>query len=287
MDDYGSQPYTDGSNYGNIDALFQIQFNLDPTVSLASFQPSMTFSADNSVVDIFVNGKSQLTRGAGTWGLPQAGGSNQFNYNGFGYNRWFTIPAMTSPDWQLGMNTMTVYVKSSRYSMGFAAAISGTTACASNDAPTAVPAISGQPKVGQTLVGSYTYADTESDPEDGSGAGTSYQWVRSSTTGLTSAAQGTVVQSGSTLGVAGSVSYTAQNSDVGSYLFYCVTPMAVRGTLHGAEVCTAASGPITAVTPPQPVPAKPVPTLAEMGLILLASLTGILGMATMRRRQRP
>ena len=98
MDAFGSQPYTDGSNFGNIDGLFQVQFNLASTVSLGGFQPSMNYSADNSVVDIFINGKSQLARGAGTWGLPQAGGTNQFNYNGFSTGRWLTIASMASPD---------------------------------------------------------------------------------------------------------------------------------------------------------------------------------------------
>ncbi|MCS4295161.1 hypothetical protein M2375_003403 [Comamonas sp. BIGb0152] len=280
---WGSQPYIDGANYGNIDALFQVEFNLDPSVSLGSFQPSMTYSADNSVVDIFINGQSQLARGAGTWGLPQAGTTNQFNYNGFGSYRWLSI-AMASPDWQAGANTITVYVKSGNPAMGFAAAISGANACVANDAPSAVPAVSGQPEVGQTLTGTYSYADTETDPEDSSSAGTRYQWVRSANASLTQAAQGTVLQSGSTLGAAATVAYTTQAADDKAYLYYCVTPVAVRGTLVGPEVCSAAFGPIKTATPPQPVAAKAVPTLGIWGLLGLSGLMAGWGMARSRRR---
>ena len=281
---WGSQPYIDGANFGNIDALFQVQFNLDPSVSLGSFQPSMTYSADNSVVDIFVNGKSQMAHGPGTWNLPQAGTTNQFNYNGFGTNRWLNIASMASPDWQTGVNTITVYVKSGNPAMGFAAAISGANACVANDAPSAVPAVSGQPEVGQTLTGTYSYADTETDPEDSSSAGTRYQWVRSANASLTQAAQGTVLQSGSTLGAAGTVAYTTQAADDKAYLYYCVTPVAVRGTLVGPEVCSAAFGPIKTSTPPQPVAAKAVPTLGIWGLLGLSGLMAGWGMARSRRR---
>lgn len=284
MNAWGSQPYIDGANFGNIDALFQVQFNLDPNVSLGSFQPSMTYSADNSVVDIFINGKSQMAHGPGTWGLPQAGGSNQFNYNGFGTNRWLTIASMASPDWQAGANAITVYVKSGNPAMGFAAAISGANACAANNAPSALPAVSGQPEVGQMLTGTYNYADTEADPEDSSSAGTRYQWVRSANASLTQAAQGTVLQSGSSLGASGSVAYTAQAADDKAYLYYCITPVAVRGTLVGPEVCSAAFGPIKTTTPPQPVIAKSVPTLSGWALLGLSGLMVSWGLARTRRR---
>lgn len=284
MNASGSQPYVDGSNFGNIDALFKVQFNIDPTVSLGSFAPSMTYSADNSVVDIFINGKSQMAHGPGTWGLPQAGGSNQFNYNGFGTNRWLTIASMASPDWQAGANSITVYVKSGNPSMGFAAAISGSSACTANDAPSAIPAVTGQPELGQTLTGTYSYADTETDPEDSSSAGTRYQWVRSDNANLTQAAQGTVVQSGSSLGASGSVAYTTQASDDKAYLYYCVTPVAVRGTLVGPEVCSAAFGPIKTTTPPQPITPKAVPTLNIWALLGLSGLVAGWGLARTRRR---
>ncbi|WP_312833927.1 IPTL-CTERM sorting domain-containing protein [Comamonas sp.] len=284
---WGGQPYVDGANFGNIDALFQVQFSIDPAVSLGSFAPSMTYSADNSVVDIFINGKSQLARGLGTWGLPQAGSTNQFNYNGFGTNRWLTIASMASPDWQAGANTMTVYVKSGNPYMGFAAAISGSNACLPNDAPAATPAVSGQPDVGQTLTGTYGYADTESDPEDSSATGTRYQWVRSDNASLTQAAQGTVLQSGNTLGAAGTVTYTTQAADDKAYLYYCVTPVAVRGTLVGPEVCSAAFGPVkTTTTPPQPATPQAVPALDIWALLGMSGLVAAWGLARSRKRVR-
>ncbi|WP_395025310.1 IPTL-CTERM sorting domain-containing protein [Comamonas odontotermitis] len=281
MDAFGSQPYTDGSNFGNIDGLFQVQFNLASTVSLGGFQPSMTYSADNSVVDIFINGKSQLARGAGTWGLPQAGGTNQFNYNGFGTGRWLTIASMASPDWQPGANTLTVYVKSSRPFMGFAAAISGTNACAPNVAPTAVPAISGTTQVGSTMTGTYTYADTESDVEDP--AGTAFKFVTSPNASIASSGDGTTVASGTTGGAAASTSYTLQAADADMYLYYCVTPAAKTGTSPGTETCSAASSKI--VAPPKP-PAQPanVPTLGEWALMGLAALLALLGIGAIRRQ---
>jgi len=280
---WGGQPYIDGANFGNIDGLFQVQFNLDPSVSLGSFQPSMTYSADNSVVDIFINGQSQLARGAGTWGLPQAGSANQFGYNGFGSSRWLTI-AMASPDWQAGANTITVYVKSGNPAMGFAAAIAGANACTANEAPSAIPAVNGQPEVGQTLTGSYSYADTETDPEDGSTAGTRYQWVRSANADLTQAAHGTVLQSGNTMGASGTVTYTTQAADDKAYLYYCVTPVAQRGTLVGAEVCSAAFGPIKTTTPPQPATPKAVPLLDIWALLGLSGLVAGWGLARARKR---
>ena len=283
MNSVGDQPYVDGSNFGNIDALFQVQFNLESTVSLSSFQPSMTYSADNSVVDILINGKSQLARGAGTWGLPQAGGANQFGYNGFGGYRWLTI-TMASPDWQAGTNTITVYVKSGVPAMGFAAAMSGSNACVANDAPTAVPAVGGQPEVGQTLTGTYSYADTETDPEDSSSAGTRYQWVRSDNASLIQAAQGTVLQSGNTMGTSGSVTYTTVAADDKAYLYYCVTPIAARGTLVGAEVCSAAFGPIKTLTPPQPATPQAVPVLDIWALLGLSGLMAGWGLARSRKR---
>lgn len=284
LDAYGNQPYFDGSNFGNIDAIFQVSFDIASNVSLASFQPSMTFSADNSVVDIFVNGHSQLARGAGTWGLPQAGGANQFNYNGFGNGRWLQI-AMQSPDWQLGTNTMSVYVKSSPYAMGFGAAMGGTIACVPNNPPVATPVLSGPVQVGQSVTGTYGYADDESDPENATGTGTSYVLVRSSQPGLTSSAQGTSVQAGATGGAAGQVNYTLAAADVGQYLFYCVTPAASRGASPGVEACSTPLGPISnTVVPPEPQPVKQVPALSAWGLAFGTVMLGLLGVARTRRR---
>ncbi|WP_377015284.1 hypothetical protein [Comamonas sp. JC664] len=36
---WGGQPYIDGANFGNIDGLFQVQFNLDPACLWVAFSP--------------------------------------------------------------------------------------------------------------------------------------------------------------------------------------------------------------------------------------------------------
>lgn len=277
----GGQPVVAGNTnaWGNVDVLFQVQFNLASTVSLPSFQPIMAFSADNSVVDIFVNGHSQLARGAGTWGLPQAGGANQFNYVGFGFNQWMTINPMTSPDWVHGLNTLTIYIKSSVTAMGFGASMSGSSVCGANAAPTVVPSVAGQVQVGQQLQGTYVYADAESDPEDTSASGTSYQWVSSASTVLTQSSQGTVRATGATMGASGQVSYALQGGDIGQYLYYCVTPRAISGTLVGQEACSAAAGPVRA-----PIAATPVPTLGQWMVALLGGLMAAAAVLGMRRR---
>ena len=257
LDAYGSQPYVDGSNFGNVDGIFQVQFNIDPAVSLTSFRPSMAYSADNSVVDIFVNGTSQVTRGAGTWGLPQAGGSNQFNYNGFGSGRWLTIASMDSPNWVHGLNTLSIYVKSGVNNMGFGAAVQNTATCASNNAPTASPNVNGQSEIGQVLIGTYNYLDSEADLENSLQPGTTYKWVSSPLSTLTDSAQGSTRQSGSTMGTGTSINYTVQNGDAGQYLYYCVIPVAKTGTLVGNEACSVPSSMITIPTPNQAPTATP------------------------------
>ena len=283
IDSYGNQPYFDGANFGNVDAMFQVQFSIAPSVNVSQFQPSMSFSVDNSVWDIFVNGKSQLARGAGTWGLHQSGGSNAFNYNGFGSGRWMTI-LMQSPDWQAGVNTLTVYVKSSRWQMGFGAAMAGANACAANAVPTAAPVLSGPVTVGQTAVGTYAYADVDSDPENVSATGTSYTIVRAAAAGLTQSAQGTVVQSGATSGAAATVAYPVASADVGQYLYYCVIPAASTGSSPGVEACSAAAGPV--VPPTAPISATPVPVFNSIGLLLASAALGGLGALRSRRKKK-
>ncbi|WP_395023867.1 hypothetical protein [Comamonas odontotermitis] len=156
-----------------------------------------------------------------------------------------------------------------------------------NNAPSAVPALSGTATVGQVLTGSYSYADTESDPENVSAAGTQYVWVRSATPGLTASSQGTVVQSGATAGT--SLAYTLMAADERQYLSYCVTPVATQGTLTGGQACSPALGPVAAaVVPPEPVPVAPapVPTLGWGALLLASAGLGGLGALLARRQMR-
>jgi hypothetical protein len=97
----------------------------------------------------------------------------------------------------------------------------------SNLPPTAENvAISGTPEPGETLTGSYVYADAESDAE---GAST-FRWYRS----LQANGSDRTVIPGAT-----SPSYTVTSADEGHYLFFEVTPVASSGTLQGSPVLSA------------------------------------------------
>ena len=105
-----------------------------------------------------------------------------------------------------------------------------------NAAPTASNvAITGTAKVGVQLSGSYTYSDTESDPQ-----GTStFRWVNNTVnSGL-----------GGGTNVATTQNYTAAVGDQGKYLYFCVTPVATTGTLTGTEVCSSATAAVAAAAP--------------------------------------
>ena len=102
-----------------------------------------------------------------------------------------------------------------------------------NTAPTASSVtFSGTNTIGQTLTGTYTYADAESDLE-----GTStFQWYRAdNASGLNSAAI-----SGET-----NPSYTLQAADNGKYIRLGVIPVAQTGTSPGVEAFSSWQGPVT------------------------------------------
>jgi hypothetical protein len=106
-------------------------------------------------------------------------------------------------------------------------------------------AISGIAQVGQTLTGSYTYTDAESDLE-----GTSaFRWLSSSTeTGTYNAITG-----------ATALTYVLQASDENQYIKFEVTPIAQTGTTTGTPVQSNSVGP---VLPPILITADPT-TLDE------------------------
>ncbi len=128
-----------------------------------------------------------------------------------------------------------------------------------NAAPTASNlAISGTAQVGSQLTGSYTYADGDTPPDvqNTSGTGTSYRFVRADSALMTT--NPVNVGNGATGG--SNKTYTPVAGDVGKYLFYCVTPIALTGTLTGTEVCSSATAAvslipqaITSFTPTTPV----------------------------------
>ena len=104
----------------------------------------------------------------------------------------------------------------------------------SNTPPSASSvSLAGNAQVGQTLTGSYTYGDTENDPEGVS----TFQWYADSTP----SSHTKVALSGATANTT-----TVQGSDLGQVLFFCVTPRASSGALTGSEACSNASAPVSA-----------------------------------------
>ncbi len=135
-----------------------------------------------------------------------------------------------------------------------------------NAAPVATSvAISGTSQATITLTGSYTYTDADSDAQGSS----TFRWVKNSVN--------TGVGGGTNVGT--STTYTPVAGDVGSYLYYCVTPVASAGVTTGTEVCSVASAAVAAA----PVPA-PIPTLSEWAMILMASLMGLFAFTRIRRQ---
>ena len=135
-----------------------------------------------------------------------------------------------------------------------------------NTAPTAsAVAVSGTAQAGSTLTGSYTYTDADSDAQGSS----TFRWVKNNVN--------TGVGGGTNVGT--STTYTPLSGDVGSFMYYCVTPVASAGVTTGTEVCSAASAAVAAA----PVPA-PIPTLSEWAMILMASLMGLFAFTRIRRQ---
>lgn len=270
------QPVIPGNTnvWGNVDALFRIDFSLDSSVNPREFAPAMRFWADNSVVDIMVNGRWQGPLDRGLWtALPQAGSANQFGFDAFSREWRGTTITMASPDWRSGANSLVVYVKSGVPLMGFGANLTSTSVCP-NQVPTAIPTLTGTTTVGSGVSGSYTYSDANTDAEDVSATGSTFRLVSSSDTTLTPTSPITVLASGPAGGAGVSQTlHTLQAADVGKYLYYCVTPAAQTGASPGNEACTAAFGPVVTQVPPA-APAA-VPTLSTWALTLLSAVLGV------------
>ena len=117
-------------------------------------------------------------------------------------------------------------------------------------APTAtLQAITGTLQVGETLTGNYTYSDVNGDIQ-----GTStFKWYRSdNASGLNK----------TEIAGATASTYVLQSADVGKYISFEVTPVAITGTLLGTAVESARAGVI--------VPAEAAPTAT------LQAITGTL-----------
>jgi large repetitive protein len=134
-------------------------------------------------------------------------------------------------------------------------AAAGPVAAALDDPPVAsVVRITGTPQVGQVLTGSYTYSDSEADPEGVS----TFRWLR----GTTSIARATAR------------TYTLVAADQGATVSFEVTPVAQTGTSPGRPIVSAAVGP---VAPPVNLPPTASNVLitgtADIGQVLTGSYT--------------
>jgi len=137
-----------------------------------------------------------------------------------------------------------------------------------NQAPNQAPVASnvsqsGTAEVGQALTGTYTYSDTENNPQ-----GTStYQWYRADNgSGLNETAIGGVTAQ----------TYTLVAADAGKYIRFAVMPVATTGTTPGAETkATAFAGPVTGGVVNQAPVASNVSQsgTAEVGQLLTGTYT--------------
>jgi len=124
-----------------------------------------------------------------------------------------------------------VYTVDKAFNYATESQASGTTLF-SNSAPVASSvAISGTLNVGQTLTGSYTYTDADSDTQ-----GTStFQWYRADDALGTNS----VAISGAT-----SSTYTLQAGDTNKFIRFGVMPVAATGTSPGVEAFSSWQGPV-------------------------------------------
>ncbi|MCD1261193.1 hypothetical protein B5M42_020550 [Paenibacillus athensensis] len=111
-------------------------------------------------------------------------------------------------------------------------------AVVSNFGPTAAPvSFTGILKEGNTLTGTYTYADEESNPE----GTTTFQWY----TANDNAGTGKTAISGAT-----SSTFTLTSAEVGKYIIFEVTPVATQGTLNGTPATSTSSTAVAANAAP-------------------------------------
>lgn len=131
---------------GNIDLWYRLQFNLDATVNPANLALQMDLMADYAVMEVFVNGVAQSSK---TAGFPQNTAANPANagvyanpYGYMGFRAWRRAQTTLDHDWQAGLNTIIVQIKSSPPLEGFLAMIRpNTPLCVASAGAVKVPAV--------------------------------------------------------------------------------------------------------------------------------------------------
>uniref|UniRef100_Q11DY3 Conserved repeat domain n=2 Tax=Chelativorans TaxID=449972 RepID=Q11DY3_CHESB len=111
---------SDGSHTGNLDIFYKYDFNLDPSVDPGSLDLRMSFYADNSLVQVWVNGVAQNIR-------SNYGTNDPYQYQSFIAGRQVT--ATLNRNWQAGLNSIVFHVKSGSPYQGFLAQFQSTAIC--------------------------------------------------------------------------------------------------------------------------------------------------------------
>ena len=128
-------------------------------------------------------------------------------------------------------------------------------------APTAiVQPITGTLQVGESLTGNYTYSDVNGDLE---GAST-YKWYRADNmAGLNK----TVIAGATTK------TYVLTSGDIGKYISFEVTPVAVTGTLQGIAVESGITGPVVLAEAVPKATVQPITGTLQVGRMLTGHYT--------------
>uniref|UniRef100_UPI003FCE4A9C DUF7507 domain-containing protein n=1 Tax=Streptomyces sp. PTD5-9 TaxID=3120150 RepID=UPI003FCE4A9C len=158
----------------NGDWYYRYQFDLAPSVSPSAFALSMDFLADNAVAEVYVNGVAQSKQ---TTGLPQTTltgpppvGQKTGMYYYAGFTTANAAKTTLKNNWQPGLNTIDVQVKSGAGAEGFDAQVRPSVLCPApsvslKKTATVTPAADQeQAKLGDTIAYSFAVTNTGSTP---------------------------------------------------------------------------------------------------------------------------
>uniref|UniRef100_Q11MC3 Conserved repeat domain n=3 Tax=Chelativorans TaxID=449972 RepID=Q11MC3_CHESB len=166
----------------NYDIFYRYEFSLDPSVDPSTLDLQMTFFADNSVYEVWVNGVDQNIQ-------SDYAPEDPYFYSGFQAGNGAS-GAMNGA-WQTGLNTIVVHIKSGPGAQAFMAQIESTSVCQPTltlrkivdnsqggsagpgdftlqaEGPTTIQGVMGDPAVTDASVPAGTYALSESYTELG------------------------------------------------------------------------------------------------------------------------
>ncbi|WP_309083094.1 DUF6923 family protein, partial [Chelativorans sp.] len=107
-----------GAHTGNLDIFYRYQFYLDANTDPASLDVQMEFFSDNAVYQVWVNGVAQNIRSNFT---------DPYTYGGFLAGN--QASGSMEGEWEAGLNTIIVHVKSAAPNQGFMARFASTALC--------------------------------------------------------------------------------------------------------------------------------------------------------------